>query len=216
MADIEIFRKTVYGFMDVNCYILVNHATSECVVFDPGAEADTLTEIFSSPGFNLKAIFLTHGHDDHIGAVKELRERFKVPVYASKEEDEKVLSDPSVNLSAMFGNPQTLHADVLLEDGQELDILGVKIKCILTPGHTAGGMCYYIEEMSSLIAGDTLFCESVGRTDFPTGSASRLTRSIREKLYTLPDDTKVFPGHMDTTTIGWEKKNNMVCPEGLI
>ena len=215
MADLEIFRKTVYGFMDVNCYILVNHDTNECIVFDPGAEADTLTEIFSTPAFNLKAIFLTHGHDDHIGAVSELKERFDVPVYASKEENDKVLGDPSVNLSAMFGNPTTLHADEVLEDGQELEIIGAKIKCILTPGHTAGGMCFYIEEMQSIIVGDTLFCGSVGRTDFPTGSAGQLVRSIREKLYTLPDDTKVFPGHMDMTTIGWEKKNNMVCPEQL-
>lgn len=213
MPDIEIFRKTVYGYMDVNCYILVNHGTSECVVFDPGAEADTLTEIFSSPGFNLKAIFLTHGHDDHMGAVKELKERFDVPLYASREENEKVLCDAVANLSTMFGVPKTLHADEVLEDGQELEMLGIKIKCILTPGHTAGGMCYYIEEMSSIIVGDTLFCGSVGRTDFPTGSGGQLVRSIREKLYVLPDDTTVFPGHMDTTTIGWEKKHNMVCPE---
>ena len=215
MADLEIFRKTVYGFMDVNCYILVNHDTNECIVFDPGAEADTLTEIFSTPTFNLKAIFLTHGHDDHIGAVSKLKERFDVPIYASKEENDKVLGDPAVNLSAMFGNPTTLHADEVLEDGQELEIIGAKIKCILTPGHTACGMCFYIEEMQSIIVGDTLFCGSVGRTDFPTGSAGQLVRSIREKLYTLPDDTKVFPGHMDMTTIGWEKKNNMVCPEQL-
>ena len=214
MADLEIFRKTVYGYMDVNCYILVNHDTNECVVFDPGAEAETLTEIFSTPTFVLKAIFLTHGHHDHIGAVNELKEHFGVPVYASKMEAEKVLGDPSVNLSSMFGNPISMHADEMLEDGQELDILGTKIKCILTPGHTAGGMCYYIEEMQSLIAGDTLFCESVGRTDFPTGSSSELIRSIRDKLYALPDDTKVFPGHMDTTTIGWEKKHNFACPEG--
>ena len=125
----------------------------------------------------------------------------------------KVFGDPAVNLSTMFGDPMTIHADEVLKDGEELDMLGTKIKCILTPGHTAGGMCFYIEELKSVIAGDTLFCESVGRTDFPTGSGATLARSIREKLYVLPDDTKVFPGHMDTTTIGWEKKNNYACPE---
>lgn len=210
--DIEILHKTVYGHMDVNCYILVNHATNECIVFDPGAEADTLAEIFSTPAFSLKAIFLTHGHFDHIGAVPELKERFGVPVYASKEENEKVLGDPSANLTAYYGPAMTIHADELLEDGQKLSMLGVEITCILTPGHTAGGMCFYIPEMESIIVGDTLFNESVGRTDFPTGSAGQLIRSIREKLYVLPEDTKVFPGHMGFTTIGWEKKNNYSCP----
>lgn len=210
MADLEIFRKTV-GELGTNCYILVNHDRGECVVFDPAAEADALIEIFHSPGFQLKAIFLTHGHYDHIGAVKALKDAFGVPVYASREENERVLGDLSVNLSAMFGNPMTLQADEVLRDGQKVDIIGTTLTCILTPGHTAGGMCYYCEELQSAIVGDTLFCGSVGRTDFPTGNGTVLLQSIREKLYTLPDETKIFPGHMDGSTIGWEKKSNMVC-----
>lgn len=210
MADLEIFRKTV-GELGTNCYILVNHDRGECVVFDPAAEADALIEIFHSPGFQLKAIFLTHGHYDHIGAVKALKDAFGVPVYASREENEQVLGDLSVNLSAMFGNPMTLQADEVLRDGQKVDIIGTTLTCILTPGHTAGGMCYYCEELQSAIVGDTLFCGSVGRTDFPTGNGMVLLQSIREKLYTLPDETKIFPGHMDGSTIGWEKKSNMVC-----
>ena len=210
MADLEIFRKTV-GELGTNCYILVNHDRGECVVFDPAAEADALIEIFHSPGFQLKAIFLTHGHYDHIGAVKALKDVFGVPVYASREENEQVLGDLSVNLSAMFGNPMTLQADEVLRDGQKVDIIGTTLTCILTPGHTAGGMCYYCEELLSAIVGDTLFCGSVGRTDFPTGNGTVLLQSIREKLYTLPDETKIFPGHMDGSTIGWEKKSNMVC-----
>ena len=210
MADLEIFRKTV-GELGTNCYILVNHDRGECVVFDPAAEADALIEIFHSPGFQLKAIFLTHGHYDHIGAVKALKDVFGVPVYASREENEQVLGDLSVNLSAMFGNPMTLQAAEGLRDGQKVDIIGTTLTCILTPGHTAGGMCYYCEELQSAIVGDTLFCGSVGRTDFPTGNGTVLLQSIREKLYTLPDETKIFPGHMDGSTIGWEKKSNMVC-----
>ena len=210
MADLEIFRKTV-GELGTNCYILVNHDSGECVVFDPAAEADALSEIFHSPGFQLKAIFLTHGHYDHIGAVKALKDTFGVPVYASKEENEQVLGDLSVNLSAMFGDPMTLQADEILRDGQKVEIIGTTLVCILTPGHTAGGMCYYCEELQSAIVGDTLFFGSVGRTDFPTGNGAVLLQSIREKLYTLPDETKIFPGHMDGSTIGWEKNNNMVC-----
>ncbi len=213
MADLEIFRKTL-GSLGTNCYILVNHDTGECVVFDPGDEAEVLKEIFHSPAFQLQAIFLTHGHYDHIGAVKELKDTFHVPVYASKEENEQVLSKVEVNLSAAFGRSISLKADEVLRDGQKLDILGTTITCILTPGHTAGGMCFYIEELQSLIAGDTLFCESVGRTDFPTGNGAVLLNSIHEKLFTLPDETKVFPGHNDSTTIGWEKENNMVCAIG--
>ncbi len=210
MADLEIFRKTV-GDMGTNCYIMVNHDTKECIVFDPAAEAEVLKEIFYDPSFRLQAIFLTHGHYDHIGAVKELKDTYGVPVYASKEENEQVLGRLEVNLSAMFGRPMTLQADQVLRDGEKVEIIGTTLTCILTPGHTAGGMCYYNEELQSVIAGDTLFCESVGRTDFPTGNGAVLMNSIHEKLFTLPDETKVFPGHMDSTTIAWEKENNMVC-----
>ncbi len=210
MADLEIFRKTV-GDMGTNCYIMVNHDTKECIVFDPAAEAEVLKEIFDDPSFQLQAIFLTHGHYDHIGAVKELKDTYGVPVYASKEENEQVLGRLEVNLSAMFGRPMTLQADQVLRDGEKVEIIGTTLTCILTPGHTAGGMCYYNEELQSVIAGDTLFCESVGRTDFPTGNGAVLLNSIHEKLFTLPDETKVFPGHMDSTTIAWEKENNMVC-----
>ena len=207
MADLEIFQKTL-GELSTNCYIMVNHDTNECIVFDPADEAHVLKEIFNTPQFKLKAIFLTHGHIDHIGAVNELKDTYHVPVYASKEESEMILPKVGKNLSVMFGNPITVEVDEELRDGQKVDIIGTTLECLLTPGHTAGGMCYYCEELKSVISGDTLFCESVGRTDFPTGSGSTLERSIREKLFTLPEDTKVFPGHMNMTTIGWEKENN--------
>ena len=207
MADLEIFQKTL-GDLGTNCYIMVNHDTKECIVFDPADEAHVLKEIFDHPDFNLKGSFLTHGHFDHIGAAKALKDTYNVPIYASKEENDQILTKLGGNLSAMFGNPMTLEADELLHDGQKIEIIGTTLDCMLTPGHTVGGMCFYCEELKSVIAGDTLFCESVGRTDFPTGSGSVLVNSIREKLFALPDDTKVFPGHMSTTTIGWEKENN--------
>lgn len=214
MPDLEIYVKTL-GDMGTNCYIMANHDTDECIVFDPGAEAGTLKEIFDSPQFHLKGIFLTHGHFDHIGAVKALQDQYHVPVYVSRQEEEDVLTNTSVNLTGAFGLPYILHGTDLLRDGEEVDIIGTKIKCLLTPGHTSGGMSYYCEELASVIVGDTLFHESVGRTDFPTGSASTLVRSIQEQLLTLPDETKVFPGHMSDTTIGWEKKYNPFCGGAL-
>lgn len=210
MAELEIYVKTL-GDMGTNCYILVNHETDECVVFDPGAEAGVLKEIFDTEAFHLKGIFLTHGHFDHTGAVKALKDAYQVPIYASEIEAKEVLNNVQVSMTGMFGLPYTLSADHLLKDGEEVSIIGTTIKCILTPGHTSGGMSFYCEPLQSVIVGDTLFQESVGRTDFPTGSASVLVRSIREKLFTLPEDTKVFPGHMGSTTIGWEKKNNPFC-----
>ncbi len=210
MANLEIYVKTL-GDMGTNCYIMVNHDTDECVVFDPGAEPEVLKEIFDNPQFQLRGIFLTHGHFDHIGAVKALRDAYHVPVYASRQEQEEVLTKVNVNLTGSFGLPYIIEADELLRDGEVVEIIGTKIQCLLTPGHTSGGMSYYCEELASVIVGDTLFHESVGRTDFPTGSASTLIKSVREKLFTLPDETKVFPGHMSDTTIGWEKKYNPFC-----
>lgn len=210
MANLEIYVKTL-GDMGTNCYIMVNHDTDECVVFDPGAEPEVLKEIFDNPQFQLRGIFLTHGHFDHIGAVKALRDAYYVPVYASRQEQEEVLTKVNVNLTGSFGLPYIIEADELLRDGEVVEIIGTKIQCLLTPGHTSGGMSYYCEELASVIVGDTLFHESVGRTDFPTGSASTLIKSVREKLFTLPDETKVFPGHMSDTTIGWEKKYNPFC-----
>lgn len=157
-----------------------------------------------------KAILLTHGHFDHIGAVKDLKDAYQIPLYCSREENDQILSKLEGNLSRMMDKPMTFVADEFVRDGERLEMIGTILTCIATPGHTIGGMCYYNEELKSLIAGDTLFAGSVGRTDFPTGSGAQLLLSITEKLYALPDDTKVFPGHMDSTTIGYEKKTNMV------
>lgn len=208
MADLELFQRSL-GDMGTNCYILVNHDTKECVLFDPAADANFLKNAIQKNDFKPVAMFLTHGHFDHIGAVKELKEMYDIPLYCSRVENEEVLGKLEANLSAMFGSPVTLEADEVLRDGEEVEILGTTITCILTPGHTSGGMCYYIKELESLVAGDTLFHESVGRVDFPTGNGQALLQSIHEKLFVLPDETKVFPGHMSSSTIGWEKKNNM-------
>ena len=133
-----------------------------------------------------------------------------VKIYAG-EAEKKFLLDTKSNLSKDMGRPVTVTADVYLKDGEELDLDGIRIKVLATPGHTAGGVSYYFPEGGFLICGDTLFQESVGRTDFPTGSMSTLVRSVKEKLFTLPEETVVYPGHGDSTTIGHEKKYNPFC-----
>ena len=148
-----------------------------------------------------------HLHFDHAMAAGELAEIFGLKIYAHKAEKD-TLENPAKNVSVMIGKREAYHADVFAEDDEILKLAGMELKVLHTPGHTEGGCCYYLEKEKTLFSGDTLFCQSVGRTDFPGGSMSGLVRSIREKLLTLPDDVKVYPGHMDITSIGRERTGN--------
>ena len=140
----------------------------------------------------------------------ELKKASGTKVYALAEE-KKVCRTPELNLSAQMPPVVTIEADEWLTDGQTVETAGISFQVIATPGHTVGGCCYYCKEGGFLFSGDTLFEESVGRTDFPTGSMSSLVRSVKEKLFVLPEDTKVYPGHGDITTIGREKQYNPYC-----
>lgn len=153
------------------------------------------------------AILLTHGHFDHIMAVEGLRKEYQIPMYASKDEVE-VLANPQLNVSTMMGAYVSMKADELFADGDVLELAGMKLKVISTPGHTIGSVCFYIEEEKMLISGDTLFEASVGRTDFPTGSSRQLIHSIKTRLFILPEDVNVFPGHGEVTSIAYEKTHN--------
>lgn len=158
----------------------------------------------------MAAILLTHGHFDHIWGANELRRLSGAPIYAYEEEKD-VCEDASKNVSDQAGRPETVAADNYLKDGAQLDLAGMHFQLIATPGHTKGSCCYYMEKEKVLFAGDTLFEGSVGRTDFPTGSMGRLVHSIKERLLVLPEDTIVYPGHGDETTIADEKKYNPCC-----
>ena len=156
------------------------------------------------------AILLTHAHFDHIDAVDMIRSEFPDIEVIIGKNDEELMGNPNLNLSMAFmGDPVSVKADKTVNDGEVINLIGIRIECIEVPGHTKGGMCYYMPELSALFDGDTLFHGSVGRSDFPTGDSQLLLDSIRGKLFTLPDETKVFPGHDSETTIGWEKENNM-------
>ena len=197
----------VVGVVGTNCYFAINEATKECLIIDPGDNADALEEKIRQGGLTPAAILLTHGHFDHIMGVEGLKEAFQIPVYVH-EDDAEMLRRPDLNAGAMIGVQVSLTADELLRDGDELNLAGMKLRVLHTPGHTPGGVCFYFPEEEVLFSGDTLFCESVGRTDLPGGSMGALMRSIKERVLKLPDLTVVYTGHGEPTQIGSEKRNN--------
>lgn len=209
MGEIKIGRM-VLGTCSTNTYFVYREGSQDAVVIDPADYGEHIYESLQKNGFQVAAILLTHGHFDHIWGCEKLRALSGVKVYANEAEKD-LLGDAKKNISAQAGRACTLNADAYLKDGDVLELAGITFQMIATPGHTPGGCCYYMEEAGMLICGDTLFEESVGRTDFPGGSMSTLVRSIKEKLFTLPDNTKCYPGHGGSTTIGYEKQNNPFC-----
>lgn len=195
------------GPIGTNCYFLMNEDTKELVVIDPGGDGVRLIREIRNMGYTPAAVLLTHGHFDHAMSAKELKDAFSTPVYAHEKEKE-TLENPAYNVSGMIGRKQKYEADIFVKDEEELTLAGFSIKVLHTPGHTPGGVSYYVEDQKLVFSGDALFCQSIGRTDFPNGSISQLLRSVSEKLLTLPDDVQVLPGHEQLTTIGFEKQYN--------
>ncbi len=204
---LEVKQLTV-GMVGTNCYLAANQMTKEAVIIDPGDEPKRIDRLIKENGYDPQAILLTHGHFDHVMAVDALSAEYGIKVYAHELEKE-TLEDPELNVSGMMGNTMVFHATDFVREGEILNLAGFSFQVLLTPGHTKGGVCYYLASEHVLFSGDTLFAGSVGRTDFPGGSMSTLIGSIREKLLALPDETVVYPGHMESTTIGAEKTGNM-------
>lgn len=209
MGEIKIGRMTL-GVCATNCYFLYREGSGEVIFVDPADRGGDIFEALKRKGFTVAGILLTHGHFDHIWGADRLRELTGAKVYALDAE-KPVCRDSYVNVSAQAGRKATIEPDEWLADGQNIAFADISLQVIATPGHTVGSCCYYVQEAGILVAGDTLFEGSVGRTDFPTGSMSRLTRSIKEKLFILPDETKVYPGHGEATSIGAEKIYNPYC-----
>ncbi|MGD8786637.1 MAG: MBL fold metallo-hydrolase [Phycisphaerales bacterium] len=200
----------VMGAYETNCYILRSSETAEdCLVIDPGLGPDRLIEYLQEQELNPVAVVLTHGHIDHIAGVAALRERFPdIKVYVHKL-DAEMLTEPYANLSAMAGSAFSVEpAEFSLDEQDVIELAGVKLSVLHTPGHTPGGICLYSEEEGVVFSDDVLFAESIGRTDFPNGSMEQLLNSVKEKLFILPDETKVYPGHGPVTTIAHEKAHN--------
>ena len=207
------------GMVQTNCYFIYredgrdhspeaeHEEMTPCIFFDPADHGDRIYEELKKRGLSVEAIYLTHAHFDHIGGVEKLKALSGAKLYAY-EKERRLCEDPEYNLSTDYGMNLKVSPDEYLRDGAECSAAGIKFKLLATPGHTEGSCCYYFAEDKILISGDTLFEGSVGRTDFPGGSMSNLVRSCREKLLVLPEDTVVYPGHGDTTTIGYEKMYN--------
>lgn len=202
----KIYRY-VTGPLSVNTYLVVDEETNKGFIVDPGGEDIDLLEFVKENNIEIEYIILTHGHGDHICGLESYQKAWPKASLIVHEEEHELLSDPRKNYSTMTcGRPLSFTADHYVKDGEILKAGGLEIKFVFTPGHTPGGMCVYVGD--SLFSGDTLFARSIGRTDFPGSSFAALKKSIEEKLYTLPADTMVYPGHMEPTTIGIEKEQN--------
>lgn len=210
MSNFRI-KTYVLGGVSTNCYLTFREGEKAAVIIDPADNADYLVSKCREFGVEPEAVLLTHAHFDHMLAADDICKKFGCKLYVHMD-DERMLNDPSLNLSGTLGTEQvSISADHLLRDGDVLHFLNLEWKVMATPGHTAGSVCYYLPEEEVLFSGDTLFAESLGRTDLPTGSMFAIVRSIAEKLLVLPDDIMVYPGHGDATTIGHEKQYNPVA-----
>lgn len=202
MINIKIFHVTP---LETNCSYLVDEATQKSAVVDPGDRSEELIEEIEKSGGRLEYVMLTHGHYDHITFAKQLAEMFCAKIVTGRENAD-FLCDPELNLSrkhGMFIKPFT--ADILLCDGDTIMLGETRIRYITTPGHTKGCGCYIFDE--TLISGDTLFCESCGRTDLPTGNSLDMIKSLK-KLKELDGDYRVIPGHGPLSTLKHERKYN--------
>lgn len=197
--EIKIFTE---GDIRTNTYVCYENDGS-CFVVDPALDYAPLNEFLKSEGLTPSYILLTHGHGDHTEGIPEMQAAFPGIKVAANKKEEDFLS----HNYRRYGR-KDIRPDVWIKDGDELDIGSIHVKFLSTPGHTPGGMCIYVEKDAVLFSGDTLFFCSVGRSDLPGGDTVDLMDSIHTKLFVLPEETRVFPGHMGATTIGYEKENN--------
>jgi hydroxyacylglutathione hydrolase len=196
------------GPLQCNCSVLGDEQTREAIVVDPGDDVDQILGVLRQHGLTVKAIVITHGHIDHISGAQKLKLLTRAPVYMNPSDQE--LIDDLDTYATWLGvpTPEAVEVDTPLKDGDTLQLSGRELHILHTPGHTKGSLCLYLPAEHKLLAGDTLFQGSVGRTDLPGGNTKQLLSSIKIKLLVLPEDTLVTPGHGSNTTIGQEKKQN--------
>lgn len=196
------------GLLRCNCSIFGDEESREAIVIDPGDDIHQIEAALQRHGLKVKAIVITHAHIDHIGGARKLKERTGAPVYMNLN-DQDLYDNLSVQASWLgVETPEQTEIDVPVRDGDTLALAGAAFHVIHTPGHTQGSLCLWIPSEQKLVAGDTLFRESIGRTDLPGGDSRMILRSIADKLLVLPEETTVIPGHGASTTIAHEKAFN--------
>lgn len=195
-------KRIPAGVYAANCYVIMDEETKEALIMDPGGDEEDIIEAIDNLGARVKYIVLTHGHIDHTGAVITLKKRYNVPVYIHTKDEELILKR-----TFMFGVlDSSKGADGNLKDEDILNLGNIEVKCIETPGHTPGGVCFLVQ--NNLFTGDTLFSGSIGRTDLTGGDFDTIIKSIKEKLMVLDNSVIVYPGHGPSSTIGREKQSN--------
>ena len=196
----------VKGYFDENCFFYFDEVTRHGFVIDPGAEASRLLSLIQREGWNIEAILLTHGHFDHTGAVNELRDTLHIPVYAHENAD-RYLMDGEMNLSSFCIGERVVREVMSLRDGETVSLRdrACALRVLHTPGHTTDSVVYYSEKDRVAFVGDTIFKGSIGNYQYPGGNRQDLIESITGKIFTLPDNTILYSGHSEATTVRTEK-----------
>lgn len=201
-------QNVVVGLFQENSWLLKCETTGEAIFVDPGDEPDRIAALAASMQAKPVAIWLTHAHIDHVGAVAALQDRFGLPTYLSEGDADWLSALPLQAQMFRLASPKVPRVDGPIVDGQPIRFGEIEGTAIATPGHTPGGTCFWFPREKKLMVGDTLFVGSVGRTDLPMGSWDELERSIRERLFVLPDDATFYSGHGPPGTLGEEKRHN--------
>lgn len=201
-----VFKRFVVGPLEVNCFVVADEETKEAIIVDPGDNVDEIFNFVEKNGFKIKYIINTHCHFDHCGGNKKIKELTKAELLIH-EKEKPVLDrmDTSAQIWGFYVD-KSPEPDRYLKDGDILNVGNLRIEVIHTPGHSPGGICLKID--GKVITGDTLFAGGIGRTDFPGGDYDTLIKSIKEKLFTLPEETEIYPGHGPSSTIRNEKYFN--------